>query len=61
MSQKNVINYHHGKPQILNPNLQNAKNEDNTNADNIKEKHNNNTSVKKQVPEACNNNCTKDR
>jgi len=30
MSQKNVVNYHHEKPQILNPNLQNAKSEYNT-------------------------------
>jgi hypothetical protein len=55
LSQKNVINYHQEKPQILNPNLQNAKSEDNTNADNIEEKHNNNTNEKKQVPESCNN------
>jgi hypothetical protein len=26
---------------------------------NIKKRHNNNTRVKKQVPEACNNSCTK--
>jgi len=61
MSQKDVIHYHQGQLQILKPNLQNAKSKDNTNANNLKENHNNNTSVKKQVPEACNNNCTKER
>jgi len=30
MSQKNVLIYHQEKPQILNPNLQNVKSEDNT-------------------------------
>jgi hypothetical protein len=57
---KNGYNYHQEKPQILNPHLQNAKSEDIANADNIKENHNNNTNVKKQVPEACNNSCTKE-
>jgi hypothetical protein len=61
MSQNNVANYHQEMPQILNPNLQNAKCEDNTNLNNIKKEHNNNSSGKKRVFEACNNSCTKEQ
>jgi hypothetical protein len=50
MSQKKyVMYYHQEKAQSLNPNLQNAKSEDNTDADNIKEKHNNNTNVTQDI------------